>query len=170
MARPSLEVADIFRYTHRIAIANSRLISLDGKKVTFKWKDTRAKDGDLHKTIALPIPEFIRRFLIHLLPQGFHRIRHGACPGLDPGASSPMAGAPATSPVPANCSACRPPRPATVALGSSPPRAPGSPSQTRQRHYKVVANLPRRWRRWPDPWHPADLATPGNHLAAVKSP
>jgi hypothetical protein len=63
--------------------------------------------------MALPIPEFIRRFLMHVLPQGFHRIRHGACPGLDPGVCSPTADAPATSPVPANCSPCRPPRPMT---------------------------------------------------------
>ncbi len=73
---PEAVLTYLSRYTHRIAIANSRLISLDGKKVTFKWKDYRAKDGDLHKTMALPIPEFIRRFLIHVLPQGFHRIRH----------------------------------------------------------------------------------------------
>ena len=73
---PEAVLTYLSRYTHRIAIANRRLISLDGKKVTFKWKDTRAKDGDLHKTMAPPIPEFIRRFLIHVLPQGFHRIRH----------------------------------------------------------------------------------------------
>ncbi|MCH7775234.1 MAG: IS91 family transposase [Gemmatimonadetes bacterium] len=73
---PEAVLTYLSRYTHRIAIANSRLISLDGKKVTFKWKDYRAKDGDVHKTMALPIPEFIRRFLIHVLPQGFHRIRH----------------------------------------------------------------------------------------------
>ncbi len=52
------------------------MIALDDKQVIFKWKDYRAKDGDLHKTMALPIHEFIRRFLIHVLPQGFHRIRH----------------------------------------------------------------------------------------------
>jgi hypothetical protein len=73
---PEAVLTYLSRYTHRIAIANSRLISLDGKKVTFKWKDYRAKDGDLHKTMALPIPEFIRRFLTHVLPSGFHRIRH----------------------------------------------------------------------------------------------
>ena len=73
---PEAVLTYLSRYTHRIAIANSRLIALDGKQVTFKWKDYRAKDGDLHKTIALPIPEFIRRFLIHVLPSGFHRIRH----------------------------------------------------------------------------------------------
>ena len=69
-------LAYLSRYTHRVAIANSRLIALDDKEITFTWKDYRAKDGDLHKTMALPIPEFIRRFLLHVLPQGFHRIRH----------------------------------------------------------------------------------------------
>ncbi len=69
-------LAYLSRYTHRVAIANSRLIRFDDRGVTFGWKDYRAKDGDLHKTMALPIPEFIRRFLIHVLPQGFHRIRH----------------------------------------------------------------------------------------------
>ncbi len=73
---PEAVLAYLSRYTHRVAISNSRLIALDDKEVTFKWKDYRAKDGDLHKTMALPIPEFIRRFLIHVLPQGFHRIRH----------------------------------------------------------------------------------------------
>ena len=75
-AGPEAVLAYLSRYTHRVAISNSRLISLDDKGVTFKWKDYRAKDGDLHKTMALPIPEFIRRFLIHVLPSGFHRIRH----------------------------------------------------------------------------------------------
>ena len=75
-AGPEAVLAYLSRYTHRVAISNSRLIALDDKQVIFKWKDYRAKDGDLHKTMALPIPEFIRRFLIHVLPQGFHRIRH----------------------------------------------------------------------------------------------
>ncbi len=73
---PEAVLAYLSRYTHRVAISNSRLIVLDDKQVTFKWKDYRAKDGDVHKTMALPIPEFIRRFLIHVLPPGFHRIRH----------------------------------------------------------------------------------------------
>ncbi len=73
---PEAVLAYLSRYTHRVAIANSRLIALDDKEVTFKWKDYRAKDGDVHKTMALPIPEFIRRFLIHVRPSGFHRIRH----------------------------------------------------------------------------------------------
>jgi hypothetical protein len=75
-AGPEAVLTYLSRYTHRVAISNSRLIALDDKKVTFKWKDYRAKDGDLHKTMALPIAEFIRRFLTHVLPQGFHRIRH----------------------------------------------------------------------------------------------
>ena len=69
-------LAYLSRYTHRVAIANSRLIALDDKEVTFKYKDYRAKGGDQHKTMALPISEFIRRFLIHVLPSGLHRIRH----------------------------------------------------------------------------------------------
>jgi hypothetical protein len=75
-AGPEAVLAYLSRYTHRVAISNSRLIALNDNEVTFKWKDYRAKDGDLHKTMALPIPEFIRRFLIHVLPSGFHRIRH----------------------------------------------------------------------------------------------
>jgi len=75
-AGPDAVLAYLSRYTHRVAISNSRLIALDDNKVTFKYKDYRAKDGDLHKTMALPIAEFIRRFLTHVLPSGFHRIRH----------------------------------------------------------------------------------------------
>ncbi len=75
-AGPEAVLAYLSRYTHRVAISNSRLIALDDKRVTFKWKDYRAKDGDRHKTMALPIAEFIRRFLSHVLPSGFHRIRH----------------------------------------------------------------------------------------------
>jgi hypothetical protein len=75
-AGPEAVLAYLSRYTHRVAISNSRLISLDDNEVTFKWKDYRVKDGDMHKTMALPIPEFIRRFLTHVLPSGFHRIRH----------------------------------------------------------------------------------------------
>jgi len=75
-AGPEAVLAYLSRYTHRVAISNSRLISLDNKSVTFKWKDYRAQGRERYKTMALPIPDFIRRFLIHVLPQGFHRIRH----------------------------------------------------------------------------------------------
>jgi hypothetical protein len=63
------------RYTHRIAIANSRLVAFDGERVTFKWKDYRAKSDARYKLMTLDADEFIRRFLIHVLPDGFHRIR-----------------------------------------------------------------------------------------------
>ncbi len=75
-AGPEAVLAYLSRYTHRIAISNSRLVALDGNTVTFKWKDYRAKGRERTKTMTLKAPEFIRRFLIHVLPQGFHRIRH----------------------------------------------------------------------------------------------
>ena len=75
-AGPQAVLAYLSRYTHRVAIANSRLISLDEGGVTFKWKDYRAKGRMRRKTMTLPIDEFIRRFLIHVLPSGFHRIRY----------------------------------------------------------------------------------------------
>ena len=75
-AGPEAVLAYLSRYTHRVAISNSRLITLDDNGVTFKWKDYRAQGRERYKSMALPIAEFIRRFLIHVLPQGFHRIRH----------------------------------------------------------------------------------------------
>ena len=69
-------LAYLSRYTHRIAIANSRLLAFDGERVTFKWKDYRAKADARYKLMTLDADEFIRRFLIHVLPNGFHRIRH----------------------------------------------------------------------------------------------
>jgi hypothetical protein len=69
-------LAYLSRYTHRIAIANSRLVAFDGERVTFKWKDYRAKGDARYKLMTLDADEFIRRFLIHVLPDGFHRIRH----------------------------------------------------------------------------------------------
>ncbi len=75
-AGPEAVLAYLSRYTHRVAISNSRLIACDEQAVTFKWKDYRAKRCDRYKTMTLAIPEFIRRFLIHVLPSGFHRIRH----------------------------------------------------------------------------------------------
>jgi hypothetical protein len=75
-AGPQAVLAYLSRYTHRVAIANSRLIAADATGVTFKWKDYRSRGRDRHKTMALATFEFIRRFLIHVLPKGFHRIRH----------------------------------------------------------------------------------------------
>ena len=64
------------RYTHRVAISNRRLIACDDNGVTFKWKDYRIEGPDRYKVMTLAINEFIRRFLIHVLPAGFHRIRN----------------------------------------------------------------------------------------------
>ncbi|MEE8308643.1 MAG: IS91 family transposase [Gammaproteobacteria bacterium] len=75
-AGPEAVLAYLSRYTHRVAISNSRLIACDERGVTFKWKDYRSKRRDRYKTLTLATDEFIRRFLIHILPRGFHRIRH----------------------------------------------------------------------------------------------
>jgi hypothetical protein len=75
-AGPQAVLAYLARYTHRVAIANSRLIAADANGVTFKWKDYRFEGRDRYKTMTLAPDEFIRRFLIHVLPKGFHRIRH----------------------------------------------------------------------------------------------
>ena len=75
-AGPAAVLAYLSRYTHRVAIANSRLIALDERGVTFKWKDYRETGGTRHKTMTLKTDEFMRRFLLHVLPSGFHRIRH----------------------------------------------------------------------------------------------
>jgi putative transposase/transposase-like zinc-binding protein len=73
---PQAVLAYLSRYTHRVAISNSRLIAFDGNGVTFKWKDYRAEGRQRHKVMTLATDEFIRRFLTHVLPRSFHRIRH----------------------------------------------------------------------------------------------
>src|SRR5271170_752522 len=73
-AGPAQVLDYVGRYTHRVAISNNRLVSIDGGKVRFRWKDYR--DGNRQKTMILDGGEFIRRFLIHVLPDGFHRIRY----------------------------------------------------------------------------------------------
>jgi Putative transposase/Transposase zinc-binding domain len=73
---PEAVLAYLSRYTHRVAISNSRLIACDQQGVTFRWKDYRIEGRDRYKRMTLATHEFIRRFLIHVLPRGFHRIRH----------------------------------------------------------------------------------------------
>lgn len=75
-AGPSAVLAYLSRYTHRVAISNSRLIRMDGQGVTFRVKDYRISGPGRHTTMTLKTDEFIRRFLIHVLPKGQHRIRH----------------------------------------------------------------------------------------------
>jgi len=75
-AGPKAVLAYLSRYTHRVAISNRRLIAADAKAVTFKVKDYRIEGPGRSTTMTLDVGEFIRRFLIHVLPKGFHRIRH----------------------------------------------------------------------------------------------
>jgi hypothetical protein len=75
-AGPAAVLAYLSRYTHRVAISNQRLVTLDERGVTFRWKDYRAKGRPPIKTMTLAAGEFMRRFLLHVLPNGFHRIRH----------------------------------------------------------------------------------------------
>ncbi|MGC1304437.1 MAG: transposase, partial [Caulobacteraceae bacterium] len=75
-AGPEAVLAYLARYTHRVAISSSRLVRLDARSVTFRYKDYRRDGPERQKCMTLDAAEFIRRFLIHVLPQGFHRIRH----------------------------------------------------------------------------------------------
>src|SRR5262249_60830317 len=73
---PQAVLSYLSHYTHRVAISNRRLIAADESRVTFKWKDYRIEGPTRYKTMTLPTHEFIRRFLMHVLPRGVHRIRH----------------------------------------------------------------------------------------------
>src|SRR5205807_358387 len=75
-AGPEAVLAYLARYTHRVAISNSRLLALDERGVTFRYKDYRHNGQPRYRTMTLAPDEFIRRFLLHVLPKGFHRIRH----------------------------------------------------------------------------------------------
>jgi hypothetical protein len=73
-AGPQQVLDYVGRYTHRVAISNNRILNIQGAQVTFRYKDYR--DGGQQKTMTLSADEFIRRFLLHVLPEGFHRIRY----------------------------------------------------------------------------------------------
>ena len=75
-AGPEAVLRYLSRYTHRVAISNRRLIAADDGGVSFRWKDYRIDGPGRWKTMTLGAHEFIRRFLLHVLPKGFHRIRH----------------------------------------------------------------------------------------------
>ncbi|MGE0304130.1 MAG: IS91 family transposase [Phycisphaerales bacterium] len=75
-AGPEQVLSYLARYTHRVAIGNSRLLAFDGNHVSFKWKDYRSNGVARRKVMTLNADEFMRRFLLHVLPDGFHRIRH----------------------------------------------------------------------------------------------
>ncbi len=75
-AGPAAVLAYLSRYTHRVAISNRRLLALDERGVTFRYKDYRRSGAERYQVMTLTTDEFIRRFLLHVLPRGFHRIRH----------------------------------------------------------------------------------------------
>jgi hypothetical protein len=75
LAGPQQVLFYLARHTHRVAIANSRLLDLDQTHVTFRWKDYRESGDHQSKVMRITISEFIRRFLLHVLPNGFHSIR-----------------------------------------------------------------------------------------------
>ena len=75
-AGPAAVLAYLARYTHRVAISNRRLLALDERGVTFRYKDYRRDGAERYGVMTLAADEFIRRFLLHVLPRGFHRIRH----------------------------------------------------------------------------------------------
>ncbi|MDR3386363.1 MAG: transposase, partial [Rudaea sp.] len=75
-AGPAQVLAYLARYTHRVAIGNGRLVELTDERVSFRWKDYRANGRSKGKVMTLAAGEFMRRFLMHVLPDGFHRIRH----------------------------------------------------------------------------------------------
>ncbi len=75
-AGPQQVLDYVGRYTHRVAISNQRVVEIDDGHVRFRYKDYRADRAETHKTMTLPATEFIRRFLLHVLPAGFHRMRY----------------------------------------------------------------------------------------------
>ena len=74
--RPNAVLAYLSRYMHCVAISGCRLTSLDETGITFRYKDYRRDRAERYRTMTLATDEFIRRFLLHVLPKGFHRIRH----------------------------------------------------------------------------------------------
>jgi hypothetical protein len=101
-AGPEAVLAYLARYTHRVAISNSRLLALDERGVTFRYKNYRRNGRARYRTMTLAADEFIRRFLLHILPKGFHRIRHyGLLAGATCKANIARAGELIAMPVPA---------------------------------------------------------------------
>ena len=131
------------RYTHRVAISNRRLIGFDETDVTFRCKDYRRSGAERQQIMTLAAGEFIRRFLLHVLPRGFHRIRHY---GLLAGSARK-----------ANLARARellavPPPP--EANGTTEPPAPQPPCSCCGGRMRVIEILPRRWQPRGPPPHP----------------
>jgi hypothetical protein len=107
-AGPAAVLAYLSRYTHRVAISNQRLMALDERGVTFRWKDYRATGKTRHKTMTLATDEFIRRFLLHFCLAASTAFATTGC--------SPMPHAASISPAHANCCTSPPPRPNRIRL------------------------------------------------------
>jgi hypothetical protein len=122
-AGPAAVLAYLSRYTHRVAISNSRLLAFDEHGVTFRWKDYRASGKTRYKAMTLSADEFIRRFLLHVLPSGFHRIRHYGLLA--------NGGVAAISLRPGNCCTSLRPRPNRRQTKQHPSRAVHQPSSAR---------------------------------------
>src|SRR5262249_31985247 len=157
---PEAVLAYLSRYTHRVAIANSRLIAFDQDSITFKWKDYRIEGRDRYKRMTLATDEFIRRFLIHVLPKGFHRIRHYGLLAKTSGADNIararelLAGAPNPQNPPRR-SRCYRPQPAGMSMlrrphdhhRDLPARRDAAPSANRSHHqdrHFMTVPVPRR--------------------------
>jgi hypothetical protein len=115
-AGPGQVLDYVGRYTHRVAISNNRLVSMDDSKVQFRWKDYR--DGNRQKIMTLDAEEFIRRFLIHVLPDGFHRIRYFGFLG--------------------NCHRARKLRRCRQLIGMASPDPPAEPPADYRRRYEAL--------------------------------
>jgi len=121
-AGPAAVLAYLSRYTHRVAISNQRLVSMHDHQVTFRWKDYRAKGRTRYKTMTLDAGEFMRRFLLHVLPRGFHRIRaYGLMANADRRDNLATARALLGQPAPPVASAPSPEATAQPGTGAHPP-------------------------------------------------
>ena len=153
---PEAVLAYLSRYTHRVAIANSRLIAFDEDSITFKWKDYRIEGRDRYKRMTLATDEFIRRFLIHVLPKGFHRIRHyGQDLRRQQHRACPRTARWAKAPKPTRRSRCYGSQPAGMSMlrrphdhhRDLPARRDAAPSANRSHHqdrHFMTAPVPRR--------------------------
>ena len=153
-AGPEAVLAYLSRYTHGVAIANRRLITFDETGVTFRYKDYRRSGPERQQVTSLATDEFMRRFLLHVLPRGFHRIRHYGLlasaarkaniararellavpppPIRSKPSSRPITG----HPVPAAAAACGSSRPSNA--GCSHARRPTPPRQPRHRRSSIM--------------------------------
>ena len=127
-AGPKAVLAYLSRYTHRVAISNARLVALDETGVTFRWKDYRIEGRDRFRTMTLAANEFIRRFLLHVLPSGFHRIRHyglfaGAVRAQNIERVRQLLAAAENAPQPSRAAADSPPEETSRLLGAAPAAA-----------------------------------------------